>query len=173
MFHFTSLIRVWPSGDSMTHHSPYNYQVPLCIYTYGVNVYVRDPEITLPPSPFMIEMAPLRGGGGGGGERSNLLTRGRHTGSNCTTNFSAGAVWPASVGNTTVYQACSSIDQASFQSDLQASRYCSSNGTWGDVDLTTCALLPSTAQSFALVWIVFNVTSVNASSVNVVGNGVS
>ncbi|KAL5505568.1 hypothetical protein EMCRGX_G007021 [Ephydatia muelleri] len=92
-------------------------------------------------------------------------------GSNCTTNFSAGAVWPASVGNTTVYQACSSIDQASFQSDLQASRYCSSNGTWGDVDLTTCALLPSTAQSFALVWIVFNVTSVNASSVNVVGNG--
>ena len=130
--------------------------------------------MTLPPPlpPSSPSLAPLGGGGGGGGGgESNLLTRGRHTGSNCTTNFSAGAVWPASVGNTTVYQACSSIDQASFQSDLQASRYCSSNGTWGDVDLTTCALLPSTAQSFALVWIVFNVTSVNASSVNVVGNG--
>eukprot|EP00731_Ephydatia_muelleri_P005239 Em0002g1415a len=90
------------------------------------------------------------------------------SGSNCTTHFSAGAVWPASAGNTTVYQACSNIDHTSFLRDLQASRYCSSNGTWGDVDLTTCALLPGTAQSFALVWIVFNGSSLNASSLNAI-----
>lgn len=81
-------------------------------------------------------------------------------GANCSSSFSAGVFWPASAANTTVCLACSSIDPTLFQSELLASRHCGSNGTWSEVDLTTCALLPVN-QSFALVWIALNTTVIN------------